>query len=90
VTHAERQELLRNAMGLVSLRELSLRLRVSPSTLDEWVSGQATMPDDAMFVLVAMLNEITWRERSTDAEKVDGSSNQPTNDSQKPRQSRNR
>ena len=38
------------------------------------------MPDGAMFVLVAMLNEITWREQSTDAGKVEWSlRNQPTN-----------
>lgn len=78
-------------MVFISLRELSQRLRVAPSTLDEWISGEAPMPDGAMFVLVAMLNEITWRERSTDAEKVDGSlRNQPTNDFQKPHRPRNR
>lgn len=60
-------------MVFISLRELALRLRVSPSTLDEWVSGQAPMPDGAMFVLVAMLNEITWREQSSDAQNVDES-----------------
>lgn len=60
-------------MVFISLRELALRLRVSPSTLDEWVSGHAPMPDGAMFVLVAMLNEITWREQSSDAQNVDES-----------------
>ncbi len=60
-------------MVFISLRELALRLRVSPSTLDEWLSGQAPMPDGAMFVLVAMLNEITWREQSSDAQNVDES-----------------
>ena len=68
-------------MVFISLRELSRRLRVSPSTLNEWISGEAPMPDGAMFVLVAMLNEIAWREQTTDAVKVESSSrNQPTND----------
>ena len=67
-------------MVFMSLRELSRRLRVSPSTLNEWISGEAPMPDGAMFVLVAMLNEITWREQTTDAGKVEWSlRNQPTN-----------
>ena len=65
-------------MVLISLRELSRRLRVSPSTLNEWISGEAPMPDGAMFVLVAMLNEITWREQTTDAGKVEWSLGQPT------------
>lgn len=78
-------------MVFISLRELSRRLRVSPSTLDEWISGEAPMPDGAMFVLVAMLNEITWRERSNDAQNADGSlPNQPTSDFQKPQKRRNR
>ncbi len=89
MSNAERQELLRNAMVFISLRELALRLRVSPSTLDEWVSGQAPMPDGAMFVLVAMLNEITWREQSS-AQNVDGSLLNQSNDRQKPQQRRNR
>ena len=39
------------------------------------------MPDGAMFVLVAMLNEITWREQTTDVGKVESAlRNQPTND----------
>ena len=36
------------------------------------------MPDGAMFVLVAMLNEITWREQTADAVKVEWSSRNPT------------
>ena len=36
------------------------------------------MPDGAMFVLVAMLNEITWREQTTDAGKVEWSLSKPT------------
>lgn len=36
------------------------------------------MPDGAMFVLVAMLNEITWREQTTDAVKVEWSLGNPT------------
>jgi transcriptional regulator with XRE-family HTH domain len=68
-------------MVFISLRELSRRLRVSPSTLNEWISGEAPMPDGAMFVLVAMLNEITWREQTTDAGNVESAlRNQPTND----------
>ncbi|HJV11859.1 MAG TPA: hypothetical protein VJ690_10190, partial [Burkholderiales bacterium] len=51
---------------------------VSPSTLNEWISGEAPMPDGAMFVLVAMLNEITWREQTTDAGKVEWSLSKPT------------
>ena len=67
-------------MVFISLRELSRRLRISPSTLNEWISGEAPMPDGAMFVLVAMLNEIAWREQTTDAGKVGWSlDNQRTN-----------
>jgi transcriptional regulator with XRE-family HTH domain len=65
-------------MVFMSLRELSRRLRVSPSTLNEWISGEAPMPDGAMFVLVAMLNEIAWREQTTDAGKVEWSLGNPT------------
>jgi len=65
-------------MVFISLRELSRRLRVSPATLNEWISGEAPMPDGAMFVLVAMLNEITWREQTTDAGKVEWSLGKPT------------
>ena len=36
------------------------------------------MPDGAMFVLVATLNEITWREQTTDAGKVEWSLGKPT------------
>lgn len=36
------------------------------------------MPDGAMFVLIAMLNEITWREHTTDAVKVEWSLGNPT------------
>lgn len=56
VANAERQELLRDVMGLMTARELMLRLRVSPSTLDEWLSGEAPIPDGVTFVLIAVLS----------------------------------
>lgn len=56
MSNAERQELLREAMSLMSLRELVLSLRVSPSTLDEWISGQTPIPDGVTFVLIAVLD----------------------------------
>jgi len=73
-------------MVFISLRELSRRLRVSPSTLNEWISGEAPVPDGAMFVLLAVLNEITRRKRFTDAVKGESQlSHQPTKDSWKAR-----
>ncbi len=69
----ERQELLRNAMAVISPRELSLRLHLSPAALDEWISGKAPIPDGTMFVLIAVLNEITRRGRFTDASKGESS-----------------
>jgi DNA-binding transcriptional regulator YiaG len=44
-------------MGFMSLGELSPRLRVSPATLDEWISGETPIPDGATFALIAVLNE---------------------------------
>jgi hypothetical protein len=69
MSKSEREELLRNAMAFMSRRELSLHLHVSPSALDQWLSGEAPIPDGAMFVMVAVLNEITRRKRFTDPVK---------------------
>ena len=73
MSKSERQELLRNAMAVISPRELSLRLHLSPAALDEWISGKAPIPDGTMFVLIAVLNEITRRGRFTDALKGESS-----------------
>ena len=53
MSKSEREELLRHAMDFISRRELALRLHISPSALDEWISGKAPIPDGAMFVLLA-------------------------------------
>ena len=74
MSKSEREELLRHAMVFIPPRELALRLHVSPSALDEWISGKAPIPDGAMFVLLAVLNEITSQ-----------LSHQPTKDFWKPR-----
>jgi len=71
MSNAERQELLRNALVSISRRELSKRLRVPPSTLDEWICEKAPIPDGPMFVLLAVLNEITRRKLLTDAVSVE-------------------
>jgi hypothetical protein len=73
MSKSEREELLRNAMAVISRRELSLRLHVSPAALDEWISGKAPIPDGTMFVLLAVLNDVTRRRRFTDAVKDDSS-----------------
>ena len=65
MSKSEREELLRHAMVFISRRELALRLHVSPSALDEWISGKAPIPDGAMFVLLSVLNEITRRHQPT-------------------------
>lgn len=86
MSKSEREELLRHAMVFISRRELALRLHISPSALDEWISGKAPIPDGAMFVLLAVLNEITPRKRFTDAVKGESQScHQPTKDFWKPR-----
>ena len=85
MSKSEREELLRHAMALISRRELALRLRISPSALDEWISGKAPIADGAMFVLLAVLNEITRRKRFTDAVKGEPQCHQPTKDFWKPR-----
>lgn len=86
MSKSEREELLRHAMVFISRRELALRLHISPSALDEWISGRAPIPDGAMFVLLAVLNEITRRKRFTDAVKRESQScHQPTKDFWKPR-----
>ena len=86
MSKSEREELLRQAMVFISRRELALRLHMSPSALDEWISGKAPIADGAMFVLLAVLNEITRRKRFTDAVKGESqSSHQPTKDFWKPR-----
>lgn len=72
-------------MAVVSRRELSLHLHVSPAALDEWISGKALIPDGTMFVLIAVLNEIARRRRFTDAVKGDSSlCHQATKNSKKP------
>jgi hypothetical protein len=86
MSKSEREELLRRAMVFISRRELALRLHVSPSALDEWIFGKAPIPDGAMFVLLAALNEITRRKRFTDAVKGESKiCHQPTKDFWKPR-----
>lgn len=86
MSKSEREELLRHAMVFISRRELALRLHISPSALEEWISGKAPIPDGAMFVLLAVLNEITPRKRFTDAVKGKSQScHQPTKDFWKPR-----
>lgn len=86
MSKSEREELLRHAMVFISRRELALHLHISPSALEEWISGKAPIPDGAMFVLLAVLNEITRRKRFTDAVKGESQScHQPTKDFWKPR-----
>ena len=85
MSKSEREELLRHAMVFISRRELALRLHISPSALDEWISGKAPIPDGAMFVLLAVLNEITRRKRLTDVKGESQSCHQPTKDFWKPR-----
>ena len=85
MSKSEREELLRNAMAVISRRELSLRLHVSSASLDEWISGKAPIPDGTLFVLIAVINEITRRRRFTDAVKGESSlCHQATKDVQKP------
>ena len=53
----KRQELLQSALEFISLRELSLRLNVPTSVIEDWLSGQVPMPDRALFVLSAILTQ---------------------------------
>jgi ribosome-binding protein aMBF1 (putative translation factor) len=55
-----KQSLLRKAATLMGQRELAARLKVSPSVLEMWISGDATMPDGMLLKLAKVLD--AWRD----------------------------
>ena len=54
-----KQELLRRAATLVGVENLAIALRVQPSLLEAWMTGQAAMPDRKLIVLAAFLDGIS-------------------------------
>jgi transcriptional regulator with XRE-family HTH domain len=55
-----KQSLLRKAAGLMGQRELAARLKVSHSQLENWISGDANMPDGMLLKLAQVLD--AWRD----------------------------
>jgi transcriptional regulator with XRE-family HTH domain len=56
VSETTKQRLLREAADLMGQRELAQRLKVSESQLEEWIRGQAKMPDRKLLVLANVLD----------------------------------
>jgi DNA-binding transcriptional regulator YiaG len=55
-----KQALLRKAAGLMGEGELAAHLKVSHSLLENWISGDATMPDGMLLKLAKVLD--AWRD----------------------------
>ena len=51
-----KQALLRKASGLMGARELATRLKISHSVLEQWISGDVTMPDGMLLKLAKVLD----------------------------------
>ena len=56
MSETTKQRLLREAADLMGQRELAQRLKVSESQLEEWIRGQAKMPDHKLLVLANVLD----------------------------------
>jgi len=50
-----KQQLLRHAVNLLGQHGIARRLHVPPSLLDDWIRGDAAMPDGKLLVLAAIL-----------------------------------
>jgi hypothetical protein len=56
-----KQDLLRRAMTLMGRELLAESLKCSPSLLDAWVSGKASMPDRTLVMLADILHKYATR-----------------------------
>jgi len=58
-----KQRLLKHAINLLGQHGLARRLNVPSSLLDDWIRGDATMPDGKLLVLAAILETFSSPQR---------------------------
>lgn len=58
-----KQHLLQRSVALMGHKELAERLRISPSQLEAWIRGDATMPDGHLLRLAEILDKVARPER---------------------------
>ena len=56
-----RREMLRRAVDLASLGEVSMALKIPPELVQAWMSGHASMPDRKLLLLADFLEKQAGR-----------------------------
>jgi hypothetical protein len=61
LAHTTKQKLLKRAADLMGKDELAIRLMVSQELLEDWLNGQATMPDRKLVPLAKVLDQFSTK-----------------------------
>jgi DNA-binding transcriptional regulator YdaS (Cro superfamily) len=60
---ARKRQLIERASKLVGQEQLARRLNVSPTLLEAWLSGDATLPDGKLMELARVMDKLSREER---------------------------
>jgi hypothetical protein len=61
LAHTTKQKLLKRAAELMGKEELAIRLKISQALLEDWMNGQAAMPDRKLGQLANVLDQFSTK-----------------------------
>jgi len=63
---ARKRQLIERASKLFGQEQLARRMNVSPTLIESWLSGDATLPDGKLMELARVLDKLSREERGLD------------------------